>query len=71
VDSYRCVPAASLSLRAVAQGLREERFVLLANYATDDPLAEIKRRQDRKRALRQEAAAYAARLAAEAAAVRP
>jgi 4-amino-4-deoxy-L-arabinose transferase-like glycosyltransferase len=71
VDSYRCVPAASLSLRAVAQGLREERFVLLANYATDDPVAEIKRRQDRKRALRQEAAAYAARLAAEAAAVRP
>jgi 4-amino-4-deoxy-L-arabinose transferase-like glycosyltransferase len=71
VDSYRCVPAAALSLRAIREGLREEHFVLLANYATDDPVAEIKRRQDRKRALRQEAAAYAARLAAEAAAVRP
>ena len=36
--------------------------MLLANYPTDDPVAEIKRRQDRKRALRREAAAYAAQL---------
>jgi 4-amino-4-deoxy-L-arabinose transferase-like glycosyltransferase len=67
VDSYRCVPAAALSLRAFKDdAVLEDRFVLLANYRTDDPVAEIKRRQDRKRALRQEAAAYAAHLAAEA-----
>ena len=73
VAVYRTLPASALSLGSILAGLREEPFVLMANFQTDDPVAEIKRRQDRKRALRQEAAAYAARLAAEAeaAAVRP
>jgi 4-amino-4-deoxy-L-arabinose transferase-like glycosyltransferase len=60
VAVYRCVPAAALSLGHILAGLKEEPFVLLANYPTDDPVAEIKRRQDRKRALRREAAAYEA-----------
>jgi hypothetical protein len=34
--------------------------VLLANYHTDDPVAETKRVKDRKRALRQEVAAWEA-----------
>ena len=38
-------------------GLETESFVLLANYHTDDPAAEIKRRRDRKHALREAAAA--------------
>ena len=57
VAVYRCVPAAALTLGRILTGLDVERFVLLANYKTDDPVAEVKRRQDRKRALRREAAA--------------
>jgi hypothetical protein len=57
VDQYDCVPAASMTLGHLLAGLTVERFVLLANYRTDDPMAEVKRRKDRKRALRLEAAA--------------
>ena len=57
VARYRCVPAAALTLGQVIAGLEVEPFVLLANYHTDDPVAEIKRRRDRKRALRLEEAA--------------
>jgi 4-amino-4-deoxy-L-arabinose transferase-like glycosyltransferase len=59
VAVYDCVPAA-LSLGQMWAGLAVEPFVLLANYPTDDPVAETKRRRDRKRALRREAAAYEA-----------
>jgi hypothetical protein len=69
VAVYRCLPAAALGLGRLAAGLEEEPFVLLANYATADPVAETKRRQDRKRALRRAAADYEAER--RAAAVRP
>jgi 4-amino-4-deoxy-L-arabinose transferase-like glycosyltransferase len=71
VADYRCLPAAALSLGPILAGLEEERFVLLANYPTDDPVAEVKRRQDRKRALRREAAAYEAAQLQAGAPVRP
>ncbi|HUG53874.1 MAG TPA: glycosyltransferase family 39 protein [Vicinamibacteria bacterium] len=57
VATYRSVPAAALTLGDMIAGIREEPFVLVANYPTDDPVAETKRRRDRKRALRREAAA--------------
>lgn len=69
VAVYHCVPAAAMTLGQIVVGLAVEPFVLLANYATDDPVAEVKRRQDRKRALRRAAAAYEAEKSA--AAVRP
>jgi hypothetical protein len=47
-----------MTLGQILGGLEVEPFVLLANYRTDDPVAEIKRRQDRKRALRREAAEW-------------
>jgi len=57
VARYRCVPAAAMTLGQIVSGLETESFVLLANYHTDDPAAEIKRRRDRKHALREAAAA--------------
>jgi 4-amino-4-deoxy-L-arabinose transferase-like glycosyltransferase len=73
VAVYRCVPAAAMTLGRILSGLDVEPMVLLANYPTDDPVAETKRRQDRKRALRREAAAWeeAKRRAAEGAPIRP
>jgi 4-amino-4-deoxy-L-arabinose transferase-like glycosyltransferase len=71
VAVYRCLPAAAMSLGPILAGLQEESFVLLANYRTDDPVAEVKRRQDRKRALRREAAAYEAAPLQAGAPVRP
>ena len=52
VGQYQALPATALTLGGAAQGAPPERLVLLANYATDDPVAETKRKQDRKRALR-------------------
>jgi hypothetical protein len=57
VARYRCVPAAAMTLGQILSGLEVESFVLLANYRTADPVAEIKRRRDRKHALREAAAA--------------
>jgi len=69
VATYRCVPAAAMNLGQILAGLEVEPFVLLANYPTDDPVAETKRKQDRKRALRRAAAEWEAEQ--RAAAVRP
>ncbi|HEV7501865.1 MAG TPA: glycosyltransferase family 39 protein [Vicinamibacteria bacterium] len=69
VAAYHCVPAAAMGLGPLVAGLEVEPFVLLANYRTDDPVAEVKRRQDRKRALRLAVAAYEAEL--KAGTVRP
>ena len=75
VAAYRCVPAAALNLGQILAGLEVEPFVLLANYPTDDPVAETKRKQDRKRALRRAAeewdAEQRAGAASPAATVRP
>ena len=57
---YHCVPAGGMSLGQILGGLETEPIILLANYHTDDPVAETKRVKDRKRALRREAAAWEA-----------
>jgi 4-amino-4-deoxy-L-arabinose transferase-like glycosyltransferase len=56
VARYRCLPAAAMTLGQILSGLDVESFVLLANFGTDDPVAETKRRRDRKHALREAAA---------------
>jgi 4-amino-4-deoxy-L-arabinose transferase-like glycosyltransferase len=60
VAVYRCLPAAAMTLGQILGGLEIEPIVLLANYHTDDPMAETKRVKDRKRALRREVAAWEA-----------
>ena len=73
VAVYHCVPAAAMTLGQILSGLEPEPFVLLANYHTDDPVAETKRVKDRKRALRRAAADWEAaqRQAAGASAAPP
>ena len=53
-------PPPAMTVGQILGGLETERIVLLANYPTDDPVAETKRVQDRKRALRQAAAEWEA-----------
>jgi hypothetical protein len=60
VAVYHCLPAAALTLGQILGGLQTERMVLLANYHTDDPVAETKRVKDRKRALRRQVAEWEA-----------
>jgi 4-amino-4-deoxy-L-arabinose transferase-like glycosyltransferase len=52
VARYRYLPATALTLRGLLGAPAPETMVLAANYPTDDPLAEVKRKRDRKRALR-------------------
>jgi len=68
---YHCVPAGGMSLGQILGGLETEPIILLANYHTDDPVAETKRVKDRKRALRREAAAWEAAQRQAAASVSP
>ena len=49
---------AAMTLGQILSGLEPEPVVLLANYHTDDPVAETKRVKDRKRALRREVAEW-------------
>jgi len=65
------VPAGGMSLGQILGGLETEPIILLANYHTDDPVAETKRVKDRKRALRREAAAWEAAQRQAAASVSP
>jgi 4-amino-4-deoxy-L-arabinose transferase-like glycosyltransferase len=60
VAVYRCIPAAAMTVGQILAGLKTESLVLLANYHSDDPVAETKRVKDRKRALRLEVAAWEA-----------
>ena len=60
VATYRALPATALTLPGILAGPQAEAFVLVGNYATDDPVAEMKRRQDRKRSLRAADAAWRA-----------
>jgi 4-amino-4-deoxy-L-arabinose transferase-like glycosyltransferase len=73
VAVYHCVPVAAMTLGQILSGLETERMVLLANYHTDDPVAETKRVKDRKRALRRQVAEWEAaqRQAAESASPAP
>ena len=68
---YHCLPAGAMSLGQILGGLETEPIILLANYHTDDPVAETKRVKDRKRALRREAAAWEAAQRQAAASVSP
>ena len=55
VATYRYVPATALTLRGLSAGLSPQELSLMANFTTADPVAETKRKRDRKRALRLEA----------------
>jgi 4-amino-4-deoxy-L-arabinose transferase-like glycosyltransferase len=59
VATYRYLPATALTLRGLSQGVAPQELSLMANFATSDPVAETKRKRDRKRALRLLAAAEA------------
>ena len=49
---YRGLPATALTLGGIFTGLQPQPLALVANFDTDDPVAETKRKKDRKRALR-------------------
>jgi 4-amino-4-deoxy-L-arabinose transferase-like glycosyltransferase len=53
VARYRYLPASALTLAGVLERPAPSEMTLAANFATDDPVAETKRRRDRKRALRE------------------
>jgi 4-amino-4-deoxy-L-arabinose transferase-like glycosyltransferase len=57
VGTYRYVPATALTLRGLRGDLQPRELALVANFATTDPVAEGKRKRERKRALRAEAEA--------------
>lgn len=52
VATYRGLPATALTLGGIFAGLQPQPLALVANFDTDDPVAEVKRKRDRKRALR-------------------
>jgi 4-amino-4-deoxy-L-arabinose transferase-like glycosyltransferase len=52
VATYRGLPATALTFGGVVAGVEPQWLALVANFATDDPVAEVKRKKDRKRALR-------------------
>ena len=51
IATYRAVPATALTFGGLAAGVEPQPLALVANFATDDPVAEVKRKKDRKRAL--------------------
>ena len=57
IDRYPFLPATALSLEGVLEREQPSELTLAANFGTDDPVAESKRRRDRKRALREDGAA--------------
>lgn len=50
---YHALPATALTLSGIAGGVEPQPLVLAANFETDDPVAEVKRKKDRKRALQE------------------
>ena len=54
IAEYRALPATALTLGGVLAGATPETIVLAANFETDDPVAVLKRRKDRKRSLRED-----------------
>lgn len=54
VARYPLLPATALGLRGMLAGPQPDQVVLLANFETRDPVAEGKRRRERKKALEQE-----------------
>lgn len=57
IDRYPFLPATALSLEGVVTREQPSELTLAANFGTDDPVAETKRRRDRKRALREDGGA--------------
>jgi hypothetical protein len=55
IARYRYLPATALTLAGVIGRPVPSEMTLAANFATDDPVAETKRKRDRKRALREAA----------------
>jgi len=53
VSEHQALSGRDLTLRGLLRGPRPEGVVLAANFDTDDPVAETKRKKERKRALRQ------------------
>jgi len=53
VATYRGLPATALTLGGLVAGVEPQTLALAANFDTDDPVAEVKRKKDRKRALRE------------------
>jgi 4-amino-4-deoxy-L-arabinose transferase-like glycosyltransferase len=51
IRRYHTLPATALTLRGLFEGIDLTSFRLLANFATTDPVAETKRKKDRKQAL--------------------
>jgi 4-amino-4-deoxy-L-arabinose transferase-like glycosyltransferase len=54
VATYRGLPATALTFGGLVSGAQPQALALVANFDTDDPVAEVKRKKDRKRALRDE-----------------
>jgi 4-amino-4-deoxy-L-arabinose transferase-like glycosyltransferase len=54
IGRYRGLPATALTLGGLMAGVSPQDLVLAANFPTADPVAEVKRKKDRKRALAQE-----------------
>jgi 4-amino-4-deoxy-L-arabinose transferase-like glycosyltransferase len=54
IAGYRALPATALTLGGLVAGVAPETIVLAANFETDDPVAEVKRKKDRKRLLRED-----------------
>jgi 4-amino-4-deoxy-L-arabinose transferase-like glycosyltransferase len=54
VARYPLLPATALGLRGMLAGPQPDQVVLLANFETRDPVAEGKRRRERKKALERE-----------------
>ena len=52
IATYRALPATALTFGGLVTGVESQTLTLAANFATDDPVAETKRKKDRKRALR-------------------
>jgi 4-amino-4-deoxy-L-arabinose transferase-like glycosyltransferase len=55
VGLYRALPATALTFRGILDGPQPESLLLLANFSTTDPVAEAKRKKDRRKALKDEA----------------
>jgi 4-amino-4-deoxy-L-arabinose transferase-like glycosyltransferase len=56
VAEYRALPATALTFGGLATGVEAQDLYLVANFETADPVAETKRKKDRKLALRDEVA---------------
>ena len=52
IAAYRALPATALTLSGLVAGLDPDPLFLVANFETEDPVAEVKRKKDRKRALK-------------------